>query len=61
MSKRQGVTTYEKGGRYYADFRRLGGKLEALKPSGEHFATCSGRALQSHWVFMRRFARPLLN
>ena len=30
---------YLKSGRYYGDFRDLGGKLEALKPSGEKRAT----------------------
>ncbi len=36
MSKRQkGVTTHEKGGGWYADFRSRGGKLEALIAKGE--------------------------
>jgi len=42
MSKRQkGVTIYEKqkGKGWYGDFRRLGGKLEALIPKGEKRAT----------------------
>ena len=42
MSKRRkAVTIYEKekGKGWYADFRRLGGKLEALKPKGERRAT----------------------
>jgi hypothetical protein len=30
---------YLRNGRYYADFRDLGGKLEALKPPGEGHAT----------------------
>ena len=37
--KRRNGRLYLKGGRYYADFRDLGGKLEALKPTGERLAT----------------------
>lgn len=41
MSKSKGVTIYEKekGKGWYGDFRRLGGKLEALIPKGERRAT----------------------
>ena len=41
MSKSKGVTIYEKekGKGYYGDFRRLGGKLEALIAKGERRAT----------------------
>jgi hypothetical protein len=41
MRKRKGVTIYEKqkGKGFYADFRRLGGKLEALIAKGEQRAT----------------------
>jgi hypothetical protein len=41
MRRRKGVTIYEKekGKGYYGDFRRLGGKLEALIPKGERRAT----------------------
>jgi hypothetical protein len=40
MRKRNGVTIYEKekGKGYYGDFRKLGGKLEALIPKGERRA-----------------------
>jgi len=37
--KRRKGRCYLKGGRYYGDFRDLGGKLEALKPPGERVAT----------------------
>jgi hypothetical protein len=41
MSKRKGVTIYEKekGKGYYADFRSRGGRLEALIAKGERRAT----------------------
>jgi len=37
--KRRKGRLYLKGGRYYGDFRDLGGKLEALKSPGERLAT----------------------
>jgi integrase len=37
--KRRKGRLYLKGGRYYGDFRDLGGKLEALIPPGERYAT----------------------
>lgn len=37
--RRRRGRVYLKGGRYYGDFRDLGGKLEALIPPGERLAT----------------------
>src|SRR5438309_9010858 len=42
MAKRRRSRTYVKCGRYYGDFRDLGGKLEALKPPGQKRATTDG-------------------
>ena len=39
MRKRKNGRVYLKSGRYYGDFRDLGGKLEALIPQGEKRAT----------------------
>ena len=39
MSKRRRSRIYVKCGRWYGDFRDLGGKLEALIPHGEKRAT----------------------
>lgn len=39
MRKRRRGRIYLKGGRYYGDFRDLGGKLEALKPNTQRLAT----------------------
>ena len=39
MAKRRKGRIYVKCGRYYGDFRDLGGKLEALIPQGEKRAT----------------------
>ena len=46
--KRKRGRTYLKDGRYYADLRDLGGKLEALKPPGERLATTEIYTLSLH-------------
>ena len=57
MRNRRRGRIHLNSGRYYGDFRDLGGKQEALKPSGAYFAT-DGSATYVRWRGRTTFSRP---